>query len=153
MEDYFREAELSDDLRVKPTVLGKGFTPYSSLKKIYLVTQHDKKSIGSNKIEKSANFFSTSKLCLQNQISFQNNPISECHMDKSRQCIVTQDRNYFGPGAVDQFDALVIDVRFFLNAKETLEMIPKKRQPFQRYVFHTHEVRRIQVSKQLLLCK
>ena len=74
-------------------------------------------------------------------------------MDKSRQCIVTQDRNYFGPGAVDQFDALVIDVRFFLNAKETLEMIPKKRQPFQRYVFHTHEVRAVQVSKQLLLCK
>ena len=63
--------------------------------------------------------------------------------------ILEKDRNYFGPGAVDQFDALVIDVRFFLNAKETLEMIPKKRQPFQRYVFHTHEVRAVQVSKQL----
>ena len=72
-------------------------------------------------------------------------------MDKSRQCIVTQDRNYFGPGAVDQFDALVIDVRFFLNAKETLEMIPKKGQPFQRYVFHTHEVRAVQVSRQPFL--
>ena len=144
---------MSYDSRVKPTVLEKGFTPYSSLKKIYLVTQHDKKSIGSNKIEKSANYFNTSKLFLYSHIISQSNPISECHMDKSRQCIVTQDRNYFGPGAVDQFDALVIDVRFFLNAKETLEMIPKKRQPFQRYVFHTHEVRTIQVSKQLLLCK
>ena len=87
------------------------------------------------------------------KLDFKNNPISECHIDKSRQCIVTQDRNYFGPGSVDQFDALVIDVRFFLNAKETSEMIPKKRQPFQRYVFHTHEVRRIKVSKQLLLSK
>ena len=142
---------MSYDSRVKPTVLEKGFTPYSSLKKIYLVTQHDKKSIGSNKIEKSANYFNTSKLFLYSHIISQSNPISECHMDKSRQCIVTQDRNYFGPGAVDQFDALVIDVRFFLNAKETLEMIPKKRQPFQRYVFHTHEVRRIQVSKQLVM--
>ena len=47
-----------------------------------------------------------------------------------------------GPNSVDEFDALVIQVRFFLKNKETLEMIPKKRQAFQRYVFHTHEAPR-----------
>ena len=59
----------------------------------------------------------------------------ECHLDASIQCLVTKDRNYLGPNTVDQFDALLIQVRFFLKNKETMEMIPKKRKgPFINYV-------------------
>ena len=66
--------------------------------------------------------------------------ISECKIQN--ECIVTTDRDYLGNGNVDQFDALVIQIRFFLHDKETLEMIPKRRNSFQRYVFYTHEAPR-----------
>lgn len=61
---------------------------------------------------------------------------------KEKDCLVTTDRDFLGQGKVDEFDALVVHVRFFLHAKETLEMIPNKRKPFQRYVFYTHEAPR-----------
>ena len=64
-------------------------------------------------------------------------------MDVSKECLVTRDRNYLGGSdTIDQFDALVIHIRFFLKNKETLLMIPKKRKSFQRYVFYTHEAPR-----------
>ena len=64
-------------------------------------------------------------------------------MDVSQECLVTRDRNYLGGSdTIDQFDALVIHIRFFLKNKETLLMIPKKRKSFQRYVFYTHEAPR-----------
>ena len=64
-------------------------------------------------------------------------------MDISHECLVTRDRNYLGgPNTIDQFNALVIQIRFFLKNKETKLMIPKKRKSFQRYVFYTHEAPR-----------
>ena len=39
----------------------------------------------------------------------------ECRLQN--ECIVTTDRDYLGNGNVDLFDALVIQIRFFLNDK------------------------------------
>ena len=40
---------------------------------------------------------------------------SECRLQN--ECVVTNDRDYLGNGNVDLFDALVIQIRFFLNDK------------------------------------
>ena len=48
-------------------------------------------------------------------IKIANFSFPECRLQN--ECIVTTDRDYLGNGNVDLFDALVIQIRFFLNDK------------------------------------
>lgn len=55
--------------------------------------------------------------------------------------------NYLGYGGIDLFHALVFKVRNFKHDEVALDILPTKRNSYQRYVMTTHEAPRRDFSK------